>query len=288
MVYRTLIDADVLKSRLGAGDWRVFDCRCSPTDPAAGRRAYLTGHIPGARHADLDRVLAAAPRPGSGRHPLPDRAALGAWLGSEGVGPDTQVVAYDGAGGAFAARLWWLARWLGHRAAAVLDGGLPAWRAAGGELEEGEAAAPDAVDFPVRAPLVEWLDADAVLAIVQGARPGTIVDGRSAGRYRGDSEPIDPVAGHIPGAVNRPFSGNLDARGRFLSPQALRKRFAGFKQQPAAAVHYCGSGVTACHNLLAMEHAGLEGSRLYPGSWSEWVADPERPVTRGGEGGSRG
>jgi len=278
---RTLVDAEALKARLGTAGLRVFDCRCSPTDPEAGTRAYREGHLPGARHADLDRVLSSPPGSTTGRHPLPDRGALAKWLAEEGVGADTCIVAYDDAGGAFAARLWWLARWLGHPAAAVLDGGLRAWKAAGGTLEQGEVGPPRPARFPVRGPLVETLEAAQVLEIVNGRRAGRLVDARASGRYRGEADPIDTVAGHIPGAANLPFAGNIGADGCFRSPAELRRRFAAVLERPGEAVHYCGSGVTACHNMLAMEQAGLAGSRLYPGSWSEWIRDPERPISRG-------
>ncbi len=285
MAYTTLVGAHDLLRHGGEAGWRVFDCRCSPSDPVVGRAQYLDGHIPGARHADLDRVLAAPPGPATGRHPLPDRAALAAWLGREGVGEATQIVAYDGSGGAFAARLWWLTRWLGHAEVAVLDGGLAGWRAAGGELEGGETRNPAPADFPIREPLTTPLTASDVMAIVQGEAEGILIDARAGERYRGEEEPIDAVAGHIPGALNRPFSGNLDASGRFLAPAALRERFAAMAEDPRSAVNYCGSGVTACHNVLAMEHAGLSGSRLYAGSWSEWIRNPARPVSSGDEPG---
>lgn len=283
MTYRTLIDTEDLQGHIADRRWRVFDCRCSPADPTVGRKQYLAGHIPGARHADLDRVLAARPTAATGRHPLPDRDELIAWLGAEGVGEDTQVVVYDDSGGAFAARLWWLLRWLGHAVVAVLDGGLTAWREAGGELQEGEAAVPAVTKFRARDSLVKVLEAAEVLAIVRGEQPGTLMDARAAPRYRGEEEPIDPVAGHIPGALSRPFADNLDENGRFRSPAALRERFAVVAEESSGAVSYCGSGVTACHNLLALEHAGLHGARLYAGSWSEWVRDPARPVARGDE-----
>ncbi len=283
-MYKTLIEAEILRRNLGKPDWRVFDCRCSPADPAAGRKAWLAGHIPGARHADLDRVLAAAPGATTGRHPLPEREALADWFASEGVNAATQVVACDDAGGAFAARLWWIMRWLGHEAVAVLDGGLSAWRESGGEIESGETPAPEAADFRAAKPLAKFLRAEETLAIVRAEAPGVLVDARAAPRYRGETEPLDPVAGHIPGAHNRPYAGNLDAQGRFLDTKALRERFAALvADDPARVVHYCGSGVTACHNLLAMEHAGLPGSRLYAGSWSEWIRDPARPVAQGEE-----
>lgn len=278
MAYTTLISADELKAHLGRPGWRIFDCRCSASDPSIGAKLYREGHLPGARHADLDRVLAAKPGPYTGRHPLPDPDALAAWLGREGVGETTQIVAYDDAGGAFAARLWWLARWLGHEAAAVLDGGMRAWEAAGGHLESGTADAPGPTRFPRRKPLAAEADVHEVTRIVSNLHPGRLLDARDRRRYLGEHEPIDPVAGHIPGARNHPFKENLDADGRFLSRQQLRLRFAPLVRDPGQMVHYCGSGVTACHNVLAMEHAGLTGSRLYPGSWSEWIRDPGRPI----------
>lgn len=282
MVYKTLVDVEAVRRHLDAADWRVFDCRCSPSDSEVGRRKYLEGHIPGARHADLDRVLAAEPGERTGRHPLPDRRGFAAWLGREGVGKDTQIVACDDNGGAFAARLWWLARWLGHRAAAVLDGGLEAWCESGARLVSGAPETFGEARFPVRKSLVSVVDTDEVLAIVAGQAPGTLVDARAAARYRGEQEPIDSRTGHIPGACNRPFAGNLDDQGRFLARDRLRRRFVELAADPRAVVSYCGSGVTACHNVLAMEHAGLHGARLYAGSWSEWIRDPRRPVSRAG------
>lgn len=281
-MYRTLIDAETLRRHLGEDGWRIFDCRAAASDRERGERVYREAHIPGARHADLDRVLAASPTALSGRHPLPDPDRLAAWLGEEGVDARTQIVAYDDVGGACAAaRLWWLARWLGHQAVAVLDGGLPAWSEAGGRLDAGYAPRPQARHFDIRSPLAKFLDAAAVLRIVRGESAGVLVDARGAARFRGESEPLDSVAGHIPGALNRPYAENLGPDGRFLSPEKLRQRF-GFAAAPApsAVVHYCGSGVTAAHNALAMEHVGLAGSRLYVGSWSEWVSDRTRPVAR--------
>lgn len=280
MPYTTLVSAETLAKHLDEAGWKIFDCRCSPSDPSVGEQLYREGHLPGARHADLDRVLASPPHPGSGRHPLPDRKAFITWLCEEGVDNDVQVVAYDNAGGAFAARLWWLMRWLGHESVAVLDGGLQAWQAMGGELEAGAAPAPARVLFRAGPSLAGSVDARDIVKITEGRREEKLVDARSPSRYRGAEEPIDPVAGHIPGALNRPFSENLDARGLFLPPDQLRKRFETFHATPNKIVHYCGSGVTACHNILAMEHAGLHGSLLYPGSWSEWIGDPARPVDK--------
>lgn len=283
MAYTTLISPAALHEHFREPTWRIFDCRSSASDPAVGARRYAAGHIPEARHADLDRVLAAPPGPDTGRHPLPDRDMLAAWLGQEGVGDDSQVIAYDDAGGAFAARLWWLLRWLGHSAAAVLDGGIQAWQVAGGRLERGSAGALAPRDFRPHPPLAEVATTADVAPIASGARAERLLDARDRRRYLGEEEPIDPVAGHIPHARNRPFRENLDDTGRFREPARLRREFATLTDDPHATVHYCGSGVTACHNLLAMEYAGLPGSRLYPGSWSEWIRDPERPVRRGPE-----
>ncbi|OWT70178.1 MULTISPECIES: sulfurtransferase [unclassified Achromobacter] len=288
----TLISASELAARLGDADLRLFDLRHDLMDHAAGRRQYEQSHITGARYLDNETELA-APRTGkNGRHPLPDRAALAALLSSHGVTPSTLVVAYDASGGQFAAHLWWMLRWLGHDRVAVLDGGWQAWSAAGLAVESG--AGPQRADIgqgtgkeaggnlTPRQALTEPVDAATVLANI--AQPSfTVLDARAAARYRGEMEPIDPVAGHIPGALNRPNTDNLAADGRFKSPQELRKEFEAVlgKRAPAAIVHQCGSGITASHNLLAMEVAGLSGSRLYPGSWSEWVSDASRPQAKG-------
>ncbi|WP_454689518.1 sulfurtransferase [Achromobacter aloeverae] len=283
----TLISASELSARLRDPDVRVFDLRHDLMDHAAGRRQYEQSHIAGARYLDNETELA-APRTGrNGRHPLPDRAALAALLASHGVAPDTLVVAYDASGGQFAAHLWWMLRWLGHDRVAVLDGGWQAWSAAGLAVESGPGPRPAPVSAGagaslLREALTEPVDADTVLANI--AQPSfTVLDARAAARYRGEMEPIDPAAGHIPGALNRPNTDNLAADGRFKSPQELRKEFEAVlgKRAPGAIVHQCGSGITASHNLLAMEVAGLQGSRLYPGSWSEWVSDPSRPQAKG-------
>ncbi|HEX7030041.1 MAG TPA: sulfurtransferase [Gammaproteobacteria bacterium] len=275
MIYRTLISAETLDAHLADTNWRVVDCRFELSRPDAGEIAWRESHIPGSVYAHLERDLSGRIDPSTGRHPLPDPGVLADRLGEWGIGGETQVVAYDAAGGAMAAaRLWWLARWLGHERVAVLDGGWQAWLA-GGFATDDAIPAPGSRTFPRRPALVEPLDAGAI-------RHGWhLIDARGAERFRGEVEPIDPVAGHIPGAANRPFSGNLDASGKFLAPEVLRERFGAVPAESTA--HYCGSGVTSCHNLLAMEHAGLSGSRLYAGSWSEWIRDPERPVAKGSE-----
>lgn len=279
----TLISAADLATHLGAADVRVFDVRHDLTNHAVGREAYAAGHIPGARYLDHETELAAARTGKNGRHPLPDRGQFGALMAAHGVTPETLVVAYDASGGMYAAHLWWMLRWLGHDRVAVLDGGWQAWQAAGLPTST-EAAAPVQAGAPVTpaAPLVGSVDAQAVLDNI--ARPAfTVIDARAANRYRGEVEPMDPVAGHIPGALNRPNGQNLQADGRFKDAAQLRQEFTALLggRDPVAIVHQCGSGITACHNLLSMEIAGLAGSRLYPGSWSEWCSDPSRPVAKG-------
>lgn len=280
MAHTTLITAATLQAHLDDPDWVVVDCRFNLADPAAGRRAYQDGHIPGARYAHLDEDLSAPVTATTGRHPLPDPARLAATLGAWGIGPGTQVLAYDDLGGMLAAaRLWWLLRWLGHTAVAVLDGGLPAWTRAGLPLST-DVPVIAARTFIARPDDRLWLTVEQVQGLPAHE---LLLDARGAARYRGEMEPIDPVAGHIPGALNLPTESNLAADGCFLPAAALRARFAALLgERPAArVVHSCGSGVTACHNLLAMEVAGLSGSRLYAGSWSEWIRDPQRPVATG-------
>lgn len=289
-----LISADTLADLLHSSDVRIFDVRHDLIDHAAGRRAYEQGHIPGAHYLDHETELA-APRTGkNGRHPLPAREDFSALMRAHGVGPATRVVAYDASGGMFAAHLWWMLRWLGHEHVMVLDGGWQAWQAAGLPTADGSAAPAPSISAPaselakglheaaLNPPLVGTVDADAVLANLQ-APTFTVLDARAANRYRGEVEPMDPVAGHIPGALNRPNSENLQADGRFKTAEQLRTEFTTLlgDRDPASVVHQCGSGITACHNLLAMELAGLTGSRLYPGSWSEWCSDASRPVARG-------
>jgi thiosulfate/3-mercaptopyruvate sulfurtransferase len=274
----TLIDAAALQ-RL-ARPVVLLDCRFDLADPGYGARAYAAGHLPGARRAELERDLSGRPDGRNGRHPLPERAAFAATVARWGIAPGVAVVAYDAEGGPYAARAWWLLRWLGHDAVAVLDGGRAAWTAAGGTLETAvPPPAHGAAPYPASPqPAMPTIDADALAAALGRV---TLVDARAGERFRGEVEPIDPVAGHIPGALNRVFKRNLGADGRFLPATALRTAFAAFGARPADVVHQCGSGVTACHNLLAMEHAGLAGSVLYPGSWSQWCSDPSRPIARG-------
>jgi thiosulfate/3-mercaptopyruvate sulfurtransferase len=288
VTFTTLIDAAALRGLVGKPDTAIVDCRFDLMNPEAGRRAYLEGHIPGARYAHLNRDLSAPMTPSSGRHPLPAAADFAATLNRLGVGRAIQVVAYDDSSGAFAARAWWLLRWVGHQAVAVLDGGIKAWIGSGGALESGEAKPRP----PATAGGGRWdpqLDTAAVIDTaeveVRLADPSfLLIDARAPERYAGSVEPIDAVAGHIGGAVNHPFSANLAADGRFLPAPVLRqlweKRLAGRDARQAAAM--CGSGVTACHNLLSLEVAGFSGAKLYAGSWSEWIRDPHRPIARGG------
>jgi len=280
-----LISATTLRERLAANDPRlvVLDASFDLADPGAGERAHAAGHVPGAIYLHLDRDLSAAKTGLNGRHPLPSREAFAARLGALGVGADSHVVACDGQGGMYAARLWWMLRWLGHAEVAVLDGGLAAWRAAGGELQAGAVVARPSSQMPLRAPLVQSADFAELLAGVGQPGAPLVVDARAPDRFRGENETLDPVGGHIPGAANRFFRDNLGADGCFKPATQLRSEWlAVVGERPGAElVMQCGSGVTACHNLLALEVAGLGPARLYPGSWSEWCAQPGAPVARG-------
>ncbi len=284
----TLIEPPELAAHLEDPDWAILDCRFELPRPDWGARAWAEAHIPHALYAHLDRDLSGARSAANGRHPLPQPAALAASFGRFGIDERVQVVAYDQGAGMYAARLWWLLRWLGHEAVAVLNGGLAAWQAAGLALESTP---------PARAPR-RFFAAPAAGGVVESAALARsvadgvlergeqlLVDARSAERFAGLNETIDPVAGHIPGARNHPFAANLDAQGRFLPAAELRRRWqATLHGRPAAdVIAMCGSGVTACHNLLALQIAGLAGARLYAGSWSEWIRDPARPVARGAE-----
>jgi thiosulfate/3-mercaptopyruvate sulfurtransferase len=280
-VRENLVDASTLLAGIEGPDLRLFDCRFSLADPEAGRRAYAEGHLPRAAYADLEAHLSSPIGPNTGRHPLPDPARLAAWLGDCGVSATTRVVVYDDAGGGFAVRLWWLLRWIGHDRVALLDGGLQAWIAAGGAPTQ-EVHRHEPAELNAKPDDTRWVTTEALAADLTTGRM-TLIDARAPERFRGEREPIDPVAGHIPGAINLPLTDNLDADGRFLCPDRLRERFTRSIGQapPSSVVHSCGSGVNACHNLLAMELAGLHGSRLYAGSWSEWIRSPERPVATG-------
>lgn len=276
-----LISTEELAANLGSPEVLIFDCRHDLMKPEVGRELYAAGHIPGAHFAHVDNDLSGPKTGRNGRHPLPDPAAFAAYLGSRGVTPSSQLVAYDQIGGQYAARFWWLCRWIGLDRVRVLDGGWPKW------CEEGRASStgrprltPTQVPVNLRPELL--VRVDEVLAMTDGAL-GQVMDARAPARYRGETEPIDPVAGHIPGAGNLFFQTNLQDDFCFKPAAELRRcweaALAG--TEPGAVVHSCGSGITACANLLAMECAGLTGSRLYAGSWSEWCCDPARPVAKG-------
>jgi thiosulfate/3-mercaptopyruvate sulfurtransferase len=284
----TLIEPRELAAHLDDPDWAIVDCRFDLARPAWGAQAYASGHIPRALYAHLDEDLSGPRTSHSGRHPLPQVEALAATLGRFGVDARVQVIAYDQGGGAFAARLWWLLRWLGHTGAAVLDGGLAAWERAGLPLSRAlEARAPRRF-APRVAPQLLADGTEVAAAVRSGAlRRGEqlLVDARSADRFAGENETIDAVAGHIPGARNHPYAGNLDAQGRFHDAGQLHEAWQRTLRGASARqlICMCGSGVTACHNLLALEAAGLPGARLYAGSWSEWITDPAHAVARGPE-----
>jgi thiosulfate/3-mercaptopyruvate sulfurtransferase len=279
--YSTLVDAATVAANLGRTDWLVCDVRHQLADPTAGERAYGADHIPGAAFLHLDRELSGPKNGQNGRHPLPDPLRLAALFGRLGIDAGTQVVAYDDAGGMIAGRLWWLFRWLGHDHVALLDGGYPAWRAAGFPVT-GDTASRLPRDFvpAIRTDLLA--SADEVLAGI-GNPEGLVVDARSPDRFRGENETLDPVGGHIPGATNRFFKDNLDAQGMMKPAKVLRDeylRLAG-DRSTAKLIHQCGSGVSACLNMVAMAHAGLDTGRLYAGSWSEWCTPGAgRPVER--------
>lgn len=280
MSFTTLVTCEELASHEGDRDWRIFDCRHQLSDVGYGERVYAQGHLPGAFFMHLDRDLSGPMNGRNGRHPLPDPRALADKLGKAGVSDRTQIVAYDDDGAMVAGRLWWLSRWLGHDRVAVLDGGIQQWVREGRPLTvEVPRASATSLEVALRS---EWVvGVDEVEANI-GKDDFLVVDARGPDRFRGENETIDPVGGHIPGARNRFFRDNLDKEGRFRPAAQLREDFADVLDRfaPERAVMQCGSGVTACHNLLAMEIAGLCGARLYAGSWSEWCSDPSRPVER--------
>ncbi len=281
----TLIEPAELAAALERPDWAVVDCRFELVRPDWGAGAYAEGHIPGAVYAHLDRDLSGPVESHSGRHPLPSLETFAATLGRLGIDRRTQVVAYDQGNGAYAARLWWLLRWVGHLHAAVLNGGFAAWQRAGLPVSSVPATPPPRMFTSERASDMVTT-ADLARMVASGALasgPTVLVDARGADRFAGQNETIDPVAGHVPGARNHPFTGNVDAQGRFLAADELRRRWLQTlgPTAPQSVIAMCGSGVTACHNLLAMEIAELSGGRLYGGSWSEWIRDPARPVARG-------
>jgi len=280
-MHETLVDVETLKRHLADPDWRVFDVRHDLLDVTAGPRAFAAGHISGAQFAHIDDDLSGPKTGRNGRHPLPDRDALVERFRRWGISDTTQIVAYDAQGGQFAVRLWWLARWLGHRAVALLDGGWPVWLARGGATDTAITSPPRG-NFTIRPSLVAAVDAGDVVASL-GTPARLLLDARAPERFRGEVEPIDPVAGHIPGARNRPWQSNLNPDLTFKSRTQLRSEFESLigQRDVTTVTHQCGSGVTASHNVFAMELAGLSGAPLYAGSWSEWIADPARPVAVG-------
>jgi thiosulfate/3-mercaptopyruvate sulfurtransferase len=284
-MYTTLISVEELAQSIDR--CVVFDVQHDLMKPQAGHAAYVNGHIPGAYFMCNNTDLAGPKElvngiPITGRHPLPNRETLAQKLRESGLNADQQVVVYDASNGMFAVRLWWLLKWLGHEKVALLDGGLKAWQEAKYPLTKEQPAIREG-DFLVKHPLVSYVPLEEVVADVAGARQYLVIDARAPERYRGEVEPLHRIAGHIPGAINRPFQNNLRPDGRFKPAFALRAEFDALLngRLPSTVINQCGSGVTACHNLLAMTHAGLEGANLYPGSWSEWSADATRPVATG-------
>lgn len=283
--YKTLISAaELVRAQAEAvpGTLLVLDCSFELSDVQAGRRAYDAGHIPGACYVHLEDTLSAPKTGRNGRHPLPAAEDFAGAMTALGARRDTQVVAYDNAGGMYAARLWWMLRWVGHDAVAVLDGGLAAWQAAGLPLTADPSPMPAAGDLPLLPSLVGTVDYETLCVNLDSAER-LVIDARAPDRFRGENETMDPVGGHIPGACNRLFRDNLDASGTFKPAVRLREEFRALMgaRQPAELVSQCGSGVTACHNLLALEIAGLQGASLYPGSWSEWCAQPGARIATG-------
>jgi thiosulfate/3-mercaptopyruvate sulfurtransferase len=285
-MYTTLIECPELAAHLSDTDWAVLDCRFELARPEWGASVYVEGHVPNAIYAHLDRDLSSPVTSTSGRHPLPAVEAFAATLGRWGIDENVQVVAYDQGNGAYASRLWWLLRWVGHSRVAVLNGGFAAWQQAGlpvtkqPGVRQPRRFTPNPAQRNVGS-VVATVELQELLAAGQLAgRQRTLIDARSADRFGGQNETIDPVAGHVPGAINHPFAHNLDAQGRFLPPHILRSKWVETLrgQAPATAIAMCGSGVTACHNLLALEVAGLPGAQLYAGSWSEWIRDAARPT----------
>jgi thiosulfate/3-mercaptopyruvate sulfurtransferase len=279
-MFSTLISVEELARHLNDADWVVCDCRHDLTSYEAGRDAFAQSHIPGARFLHLDEDLSGPKTGSNGRHPLPHPRSFALRLGALGIDSARQVIAYDASGGYYAARLWWMLRWIGHTRAAVLDGGWDAWQASGLPVTA-DSPSMQAAAYTLR-PRPELSVDTAFIAAHLSDDHITVVDARSPDRFRGENETLDPIGGHIPGAENRFFRLNLEADGRFKPPDVLKQEFADVLRNasPSRVIHQCGSGVTACHNLLAMEHAGLSGSRLYPGSWSEWISDRSRPVAR--------
>ncbi len=287
-MYSTLITTEQLVSLQGSSlPLMVFDCSFELMQPEAGDQQYQQSHVAGAVRADLDRHLSAAKgaadAASGGRHPLPSRDAFANWLGSVGFDPSMQAVVYDRQGAVYSGRLWWMLKWLGHEAVAVLDGGLQAWQAQGGAITSGPHVTPRRPSRFAPGEALATLTNTAQVLRQLGRPAQTLIDARSEPRFRGEVEPLDPIAGHIPGALNRPFGNNLDSNGKFKPAATLRHEFDALLggREPASVVHHCGSGVSAIPNLIAMELAGLGRSALYAGSWSEWCSDPSRPIAQG-------
>lgn len=303
MSYTTLISVEQLQAMIvSSAPLRIFDCSFDLMEPHAGYKNYLASHIPGSVHADLETALSArhginpaksgaraviaagdADTPASGgRHPLPNPEKFAIWLSSVGFGNGMQAIVYDRNGANYCGRLWWMLKWAGHEEVAVLDGGLQAWQAAGGAISSGAEPAHFQASFVADVPRAVLVDASAIAAKL-GKPTQTLVDARAAARFKGEVEPLDPVAGHIPGALNRPVGQNLGPDGKFKSAAQLRQEFEQLLEgrDPASVVHHCGSGVSALPNLIAMEIAGLGRSALYAGSWSDWCSDGSRPMARG-------
>lgn len=278
---RVLISPQEVRPHLEDERWVICDCRFDLEEPGWGRRAYLESHIPGAQYVDLEEDLSSEPTGKNGRHPLPEVGHLAALFSRLGIGSEMNVVAYDASGGPYAARLWWSLVYLGHDQVAVLDGGFPAWTAARYPLKSGwETRQP--ANFTPRHRAEMAADMQDIHSSLDRMNP-LLIDARSGERFRGEEEPYDPVAGHIPGALNRYWKDNLDEEARFLPADELRREFEALLQgrPPDQVISYCGSGVTAAHNLLALAHAGMSGVRIYPGSWSEWCAHPQNPTAKG-------
>lgn len=278
MPSNTVISANIVKENLDHDNWIIIDCRFSLANPEIGINTYRLGHIPNARYAHLNNDLSSAVTSLTGRHPLPDFNQLTKKITAWGITFNNQIVVYDDAGGTFAARLWWLLRCLGHTQVAVLDGGIQQWLALSYPITT-HLPVCTAGRFKAYLDTSQWLETRQIENSL-AKKSICLIDARMPERYRGEHEPIDPIAGHIPGALNRPFQSNLNTEGLFLSPSVLNQQFKALIQNipTEQVIHMCGSGVTACHNLLAMEHAGLAGSKLYAGSWSEWIRDKNRPV----------
>ncbi|MBU0594359.1 MAG: sulfurtransferase [Gammaproteobacteria bacterium] len=281
MKFTTLVSAAQLAQHLDDPDWIIFDCRFTLSDPDSGRRAYQTAHIPGARYAHLNDDLSSAVTATSGRHPLPDPQLLAQKLGQWGVDNSKQIVVYDDSFGSMACRMWWDLRWLGHESIALLDGGIQRW------IRDGHPMTADTsvitpTQFNANIDNSMWVDAQCIEEALLSDKC-LIIDARAEERFSGEREVLDKVPGHIPGSINYPFEDNLDMGGTYMSAEELQEAYLDLLNgvDPQRVVHMCGSGVTACHSVIAMEHAGLKGARLYPGSWSEWITDPGRPVETG-------